>query len=94
MTEIGRERGWSGRFSRAEFDAATDPDGALLVGTPEQVAEKIIAQHRLFGHDRFLAQVSVGNVPHHLVMRAIELLGTEVAPLVRHELAPSDPVSA
>jgi probable LLM family oxidoreductase len=87
MSEIGRERGWLGGFSRPEFDAATGPDGALLVGTPEQVAEKIVAQHKLFGHDRFLAQVSVGNVPHHLVMRAIELLGTEVAPLVRHELA-------
>jgi alkanesulfonate monooxygenase SsuD/methylene tetrahydromethanopterin reductase-like flavin-dependent oxidoreductase (luciferase family) len=87
MSEIGRERGWHGGFTRPEFDAATGPDGALLVGTAEQVAAKIVAQHRLFGHDRFLAQVSVGNVPHHLVMRAIELLGTEVAPLVRHELA-------
>ncbi len=86
MSAIGRERGWTGGFSRAEFDASTRPDGALLVGAPEQVAEKIVWQHRIFGHDRFLAQVSVGNVPHHLVMRAIELFGTEVAPLVRKEL--------
>jgi probable LLM family oxidoreductase len=88
MSAIGRERGWTGGFSRAEFDAATRPDGALLVGNPEQVAEKIVWQHGIFNHDRFLAQVSVGNVPHHLVMRAIELLGTEVAPMVRKELAP------
>jgi probable LLM family oxidoreductase len=87
MSAIGRERGWAGGFSRAEFEAATRPDGHLLVGTPEQVAEKIIYQHQIFGHDRFLAQVSVGTVPHHLVMRAIELLGTEVAPTVRRELS-------
>ncbi len=92
MSAIGRERGWSGGFSREEFDAATRPDGALLVGAPEEVAEKMLAQHRLFGHTRFLAQVSVGNVPHHHVMRAIELLGTEVAPMVRDELSGATPV--
>jgi hypothetical protein len=49
------------------------------------VAEKILFQHELFGHDRFLAQMSVGTMPHDKVMRAIELLGTEVAPVVRQE---------
>jgi len=51
------------------------------------VAEKILAQHELFGHDRFLAQTSVGPLPHAHAMRSLELLGTEVAPLVRDEIA-------
>ena len=58
-----------------------------MVGSPEEVVEKILYQHELFGHDRFLAQMSVGDLPHAQVMRAIELLGTEVAPAVRAELA-------
>ncbi|QTV79977.1 hypothetical protein [Microbacterium sp. NIBRBAC000506063] len=62
--------------------------GALVAGTPEEVAEKIIFQRDLFGLDRFLLQFSVGTVPHKDVMRSIELLGTEVAPLVRAETAP------
>ena len=58
-----------------------------MVGSPEQVAEKILYQHELFRHDRFLIQLTVGPMPHEHVMRAIELLGTEVAPLVRREVA-------
>jgi probable LLM family oxidoreductase len=86
MGAIGRERGWGGVLTRESFEASRQPDGALLVGSAEEVAEKIIRQHAIFGHQRFLAQLSVGTVPHHHVMRAIELLGTEVAPLVRQEL--------
>ena len=58
-----------------------------MVGSPQEVAEKILAQHELFGHDRFLAQMSVGMLPHAQAMRSIELLGAEVAPLVREEVA-------
>jgi probable LLM family oxidoreductase len=86
MGAIGRERGWAGGVSRDAFEASREPAGALLVGSAEEVAEKIIRQHAIFGHQRFLAQLSVGTVPHHHVMRAIELLGTEVAPIVRKEL--------
>jgi probable LLM family oxidoreductase len=86
MTRIGRERGWSG-MSREQFDALRSPRGALAVGSPQEVVEKILYQHEIFGHDRFLAQVSVGHLPHERVMRAIELLGTEVAPAVREEVA-------
>jgi len=64
--------------------------GALVAGTPEQVAEKLLFQRELFGLDRFLLQFSVGTVPHREVMRSIELLGTEVAPLVRAEVARTD----
>jgi probable LLM family oxidoreductase len=85
MTRIGRERGWP-PMTREQFDALTGPRGALVVGGPEEVAEKILLEHELFGHDRFLAQMSVGDVAHRDVLAAIELLGTEVAPLVRAEL--------
>jgi probable LLM family oxidoreductase len=86
MNRIGRERGWQ-PMTRPQFDALRSPDGALLVGSPEQVAEKIVAQHELFGHDRFLAQMALGNLPHDGAMRSIELFGAEVAPLVRQELS-------
>ena len=86
MNRIGRERGWSG-MTREQFDALTAPRGALVVGSPQQVIDKVLAQHELFGHQRFLAQISVGTLPHRQVMRAIELLGSEVAPAVRAAVA-------
>ena len=86
MNRIGRERGWP-PMSREQFDAACSPAGHLLVGSPQQVAEKILAEHELFGHDRFLAQISIGTLPHARVMHATELFGTEVAPIVRGALA-------
>jgi probable LLM family oxidoreductase len=86
MNRIGRERGW-GPTSRAHFDQARGPDGALFVGSPEVVAEKIVAMHRLFRNDRFLLQMAIGVMPHDRLMKAIELYGTRVAPLVRRELA-------
>jgi probable LLM family oxidoreductase len=85
MNAIGRERGWSG-INRHDFDAMRGPRGALLVGTPEEVAEKILFQHEIFGHERFLGQMSVGPMPHDKVLRSIELFGTEVAPAVRAEV--------
>lgn len=86
MNRIGRERGW-GPTSRAHFDQARSPRGALFVGDPETVAEKIIAQHRLFGNSRFLLQMAIGEMPHDKIMKAIELYGTRVAPIVRRETA-------
>jgi probable LLM family oxidoreductase len=86
MNRIGQERGWS-PMVRPQFDALRSPRGALVVGTPQQVADKILAQHELFGHQRFLAQMSVGPLPHAQVMRSIELFGTEVAPIVRSALS-------
>src|SRR5215210_4225606 len=86
MTRIGRERGWP-PMTRPQFDQLRQPRGALVVGSPQEVVEKILFQHELFGHDRFLAQMSVGTLPHAQAMRAIELLGTGVAPIVRAEVA-------
>jgi len=85
MNRIGRERGWS-PMTRGQFEAGRSPRGALLVGSPEEVAEKILFEHEIFGNERFMAQISVGALPHDRVMRAIELFGTEVAPAVRKEL--------
>ena len=82
MTRIGRERGWP-PASRRQFDAERTLQGALFVGGPDDVIEKILYQHRLFGHQRFMIQLTVGPTPHEAVMHAIELLATKVAPAVR-----------
>ena len=86
MNRIGRERGWP-PMTRADYDAAATLRGANFVGSPEQVVEKILFQHELFGHERFLLQLTIGGAPHEGVLRSIELLGTEVAPVVRREIA-------
>jgi probable oxidoreductase, LLM family len=88
MDRIGRERGW-GPGSRAQFDAMRGPHGAMFVGDPETVAEKIVAHHEFFKNDRFLIQMAIGLMPHKELMRAIELFGTKVAPLVRKALTPA-----
>ena len=85
MNRVGRERGF-GPTSRAEFDRKILPDGPYIVGSPDQVVEKILLQHELFGHQRTLFQLAIGSVGHADLMRAIELLGTEVAPAVRAAL--------
>ena len=85
MNAIGRERGWP-PLSRESFDAAATLRGANFTGSPQQVVEKILFQHELFGHDRFLLQFGIGTMAHAKTMRAIELLGTEVAPAVRAEV--------
>jgi probable LLM family oxidoreductase len=86
MNRIGRERGWP-PMSRPDFDASTALRGANFVGSPQDVVDKVLFQHEIFGHDRFLLQITVGAMPHDKVMRAIELFGTEVAPAVRAEVA-------
>jgi probable LLM family oxidoreductase len=86
MGRIGRERGWPPP-TRARFEAERAPRGALLVGDPQEVIDKMLLEHELFGHQRFLMQVTVGTMPHAKVMRSIELLGTVVAPAVRAALA-------
>ena len=87
MDKIGRERGWP-PHTRTDYNAAATRRGANFVGSPEQIVEKILYQHELFDHDRFLVQFSVGTMPHAKIMRSIELFGTEVAPAVRRELTP------
>ncbi|MDX6399214.1 MAG: hypothetical protein QOJ43_2622 [Gaiellaceae bacterium] len=86
MDRIGAERGWP-PLQRQDYDAGRTLRGATVVGSPEEVAEKILWQHELFGHQRFLIQFTVGSLPHEKTMKAIELFGTKVAPLVREELS-------
>jgi probable LLM family oxidoreductase len=93
MDKIGRERGWP-PMRRPDFDASTTLRGANFVGSPQQVIEKILFQHEIFGHQRFLVQFSVGTLPHAAIMRSIELYGTEVAPVVREEIARREAITA
>jgi probable LLM family oxidoreductase len=82
MGQLGRERGWS-PMSREQYEAMRKPEGALLVGNPQQVIDKILMEREVLGLTRFLLHISVGTLPHKQVMRSIELLGTVVAPSVR-----------
>jgi probable LLM family oxidoreductase len=91
MNRIGRERGWP-PGSREQFDASTEIHGALLVGSPQQVTDKILYEHELFGHTRFLAQMSMGAMPHEKILHAMELLGTKVAPDVKKYVAAKNDV--
>ncbi|MGG1637643.1 LLM class flavin-dependent oxidoreductase [Paenibacillus sp. NRS-1760] len=86
MNKLGKERGWA-HYDRSSFDAARSFEGALYVGDPETVAQKIIHLRKNVGVTRFMMYVPLSTMPHDQVMRAIELLGTEVAPRVREEIA-------
>lgn len=85
MNKIGRERGWP-PMTRQQFETSRSLRGSDFVGNPDEIIEKILFQHQLFGHQRFLLQLGVGTLPHKKMMRAIELLGTKVAPVVRKEI--------
>lgn len=83
FSEIGKERGW-GPVTRAHFDAQRGPTGALLVGSPEEVAGKILRHSQaLGGLSRVSFQMDSASLPHAALMRAIELIGTRVAPALR-----------
>ena len=86
MTRIGRERGWP-PTTRQHFEEMRAPAGSLLVGSPQQVIDKILFEHSIFKHNRFLAQMDVGTMPHDKLMKSIELFGTKVAPEVKKALA-------
>lgn len=86
MNVLARERGWS-YYDRSSFDAARSFEGALYVGDPKTVANKIIHLRKNVGITRFMLHCPVGSMPHEEVMRSIELLGKEVAPRVREEVA-------
>jgi probable LLM family oxidoreductase len=89
FTQIGKERGWP-PMTRDHFNAQLGPTGALLVGDPERVAEKILqVNEALGGISRLTFQMSVAALPHAKMLRAIELLGTEVVPMVRDAHASS-----
>ena len=86
MNRIGKERGWP-PSTRAQHEAGRDPRGHLLLGSPDQVIEKILFQHSIFNNTRYLIQMTVGTIAHDKVLRSIELFATKVAPAVRAEVA-------
>lgn len=85
MGQIGRERGWAPP-TRARFDAERGPRGSMLVGSTQEVIDKMLFEHELFKNDRFLIQFTVGTMPHAKVMHSIELFGKVVAPAVRRAI--------
>lgn len=86
MTQIGRERGWP-PTTRAQYEAMRAPGNSLMVGSPSEVIDKLLHQYEIFGNTRFLAQMTVGTLPHKDLMKSIELFGTVVAPAVRKHVA-------
>src|SRR3954471_7846659 len=87
FTDVGKERGWP-PVTRGRFDAQRGEHGALLVGSPDEVVEKIIRHSEaLGGVSRFTFQMNAASLPHAKLMRAIEALGTRVAPELRKQLA-------
>jgi probable LLM family oxidoreductase len=88
MNRVGRDRGWA-PLTRSQYEALRSPTAALMVGSVQQVIDKILYEHELFGNTRFLAQASVGNVPHKMVMKSIELFGTKVVPEIRKAVGKS-----
>lgn len=86
MNKIGRERGWP-PMTREQFEGSCSLRGANFIGSPDEIIEKILFQHEIFGHQRLLLMLTVGTMSHDKVMHAIELLGTKVAPVVRSEIA-------
>jgi probable LLM family oxidoreductase len=87
FNEIGKERGWA-PTTRAQYDVARGPTGALLIGDAETVAKKILYENKVLGGiSRITFQMGVSTLPHQKMLRAIEILGTRVVPIVRRELA-------
>ncbi len=82
MSRIGQERGWS-PMTRQQYEAMRTRRGSLLVGSPQEIIDKILMEQEMFGLTRFLMHLSVGTMPHDKLLKAIELLGTVVAPEVR-----------
>jgi probable LLM family oxidoreductase len=93
MGRLGRERGWAPP-TRQRFDGERSAHGALLLVSPTEVIDKMLYDHELYGYDRFLMQMTVGTMPHQIVMRSIELFGTVVAPAVKKALGVADDPTA
>ena len=93
MNQIGRERGWAPR-NRLHYDQECAPGGALLIGSVDDVVEKLLDYHAVFGNTRFLMKMSASPLQHEATLRSIELLGREVAPRVRAEVARREAAAA
>lgn len=85
MTTLGKVRGFAAP-TREHYDAESNVDGALFAGSPEEIAERILELHKKVGHSRHIFQMDTGQLPHDQFLKAIELLGTKVAPIVKEAL--------
>ena len=85
MTTLGKVRGFAAP-TREHYDAESNVDGALFAGSPEEIAERILELHKKVGHSRHIFQMDTGQLPHDQLLKAIELLGTKVAPIVKEAL--------
>jgi alkanesulfonate monooxygenase SsuD/methylene tetrahydromethanopterin reductase-like flavin-dependent oxidoreductase (luciferase family) len=74
--------------TRADYEERASPHGALFVGSPQQIIQKILYERELFGHQRFLAQIDIGGLPFAKVARVIELFSTVIAPFIRRKVGP------
>jgi probable LLM family oxidoreductase len=92
--QLGHTRGRSIRLSRGEYEQATSLESAYFVGSQQQIIDKLLYQHEMFGHQRFMAQIDIGGLPYSKVAQTIELLATEVAPVIRRETARQPNVTA
>jgi probable LLM family oxidoreductase len=86
MNKIGRERGWA-PATREQLETQRLLRGSDFVGTPDEIIEKILFQHEIFKHQRFLIYMGNSSIEHKKMLHAIELFGTKVAPVVRKEIA-------
>ncbi len=86
MNRIGRERGW-GPQGMAHFEQAASANGNLIIGDAARVTDRILELHEVFGNTRILIQMAIGTVPHAEQLKAIEIMGSKVAPAVRKALA-------
>lgn len=82
MSKIGKERGWS-PLTREQFERSRSEKGSLMVGSAQQVVDKILYEHELFGQTRFLAQMGMGSLPHAHLRKSMELFATKVVPEVK-----------
>ncbi|WP_156291571.1 LLM class flavin-dependent oxidoreductase [Oceanobacillus salinisoli] len=85
MKYMNQQRGIETTITREEFEKITEPQSVMFIGSPEDIIEKILYQHEMFGHRRFMLQMDIGGVPFKNIEKTIELLGTEVAPVIRRE---------
>ncbi|HWW42390.1 LLM class flavin-dependent oxidoreductase [Pedobacter sp.] len=85
MNRIGASRGWA-PYTKAQYNGGRSKEGALFIGSAEEVTDKILYMHELFGITRFIGHMDVGDPSHRDMMKAIELFGTKVAPKVREAL--------
>ena len=85
--QLGRSRGRIMQLTRRDYEWSASLEGAYFVGSPQQIIDKLMYQYELFGHQRFMGQVDIGGVPFKMIAQTIEMLATEVAPVVRREIA-------